>query len=86
MRCVLLGNEYEGRSSPNLGKRVFGDLRVETYGKHILVYYQFASFCAFSCICLGKGTTEKSVGPLAFSSGISGMESVKGLIHIYKDR
>lgn len=34
MRIISLGHEYEGSSSsPNLGKRVFGDLRVETYGE-----------------------------------------------------
>ena len=79
--CVFLGNEYEGSSSPNLGKRVFGDLRVETYGKA----YTNSGLVNLH-ILLGKSSADKSVGPLAFSAGISGMESVKGLIHIYKDR
>ena len=43
-------------------------------------------FYLITLVLTGKSSTDKSVGPLAFSAGISGMESVKGLIHIYKDR
>ena len=83
-----LGNEYEGSSSssPNLGKRVFGDLRVETYGEHFIRKFTPVTLAFRFALYLGKNSTEKSVGPLSFSSGISGMESVKGLIHIYKDQ
>lgn len=41
---VFLGNE--GSSSPNLGKRVFGDLRVETYGKDV-----YANCYSLNLIC-----------------------------------
>lgn len=47
-RYILSGNEYEGTSSPNLGKRVFGDIRVETYGNQ---YWQ-SPFSSCLCYCM----------------------------------
>ena len=51
--CVLydVGTELEAAASPSLGKRVFGDLRVETYGEQV---HSSVSFVYFDLLLLQR--------------------------------